>query len=727
MPGLPFVSDQYRDVTWVASGGYGDIYRAVRTTTGASVAIKVMRDLGDSAALRRRTERELQALVRLRGHPNVVQIEEVIPFTGGFGLVMEYLEGGSLHDRVADGAPIPFPEVVRVGIDVSRALRDAHAMGIVHRDIKPQNLLISAFGQCKVCDFGIAAIVRDAALTDRTGAVSYRYASPEELADSPTIGPPTDVYSFGVSLRHMLTGSVDRESADRWFSAHHAKGPDNSNPIDALQRLIREAVEPVSVDRPTAADLLNEFLRIERSLGEGRAETIASAPNVRPAPVSPQSLPAPVSLFAAPVPVASTNVLPPPVPAANLETAASEVRVPVPSTVDRVVIDLPRARGQRTLFIRLATTAIVIGSVGALLFLIGKSERLVPANTGTSALSTTAPPQPTDSTDNVALSTTITTAGTAPPAEPSQANGTTPSTVQSPSTGTPTSGSARPPLTPAPTTVTVAPIPGTPRPPTTAQQTTTSASPPWSPSCQISTLATGAGLYSKVVTYTAASPAPPASVSVAYEWRFSDPGRSTFTSNAQSGTVSAWQIGPSRSVTATLTIKTSLGTSCTTYRSVTIAEPTRVLPNQSAPESGPRLHSPNGMFQLGVNWQTCALELYQLATPYGTPTRALWTSKQFPQFGSNSPRSDDSGCTWGFWSDGNLYLRKVSQSPDIIWSANFAPKPGGGTVGVAGAGGFLKLQDDGNLVEDSGGRAVWWSGTGDPGGPRVCSNTWGMC
>ena len=174
----------YHDVVRVGSGGLGDVYRAVRASTGGAVAIKVVRELGDREATERRVRRELHALLQLKGHPNVVQIEELIEHPTGLALVMEYVGGGSLMDLLDRGGWLTPSQALAAMADIARALADAHSLGIVHRDVKPHNVMIGQFGQCKVCDFGIAAVLKNAAYTDRTSALSYRYASPEEIEDA---------------------------------------------------------------------------------------------------------------------------------------------------------------------------------------------------------------------------------------------------------------------------------------------------------------------------------------------------------------------------------------------------------------------------------------------------------------------------------------------------------------------------------------------------------------
>ncbi|MGB8862425.1 MAG: serine/threonine-protein kinase, partial [Ilumatobacteraceae bacterium] len=195
----------YRDAVLIGQGGLGRVYRAVRETTGGSVAIKELQHVGAASPAWHRARRELDAMLRLKGHPYVVSIEEIVDGPSGPCLVMEYLPGGSLSDRVASG-PLQPAELVVVGQHVTQALAAAHAAGVVHRDVKPHNLLIGAFGQVKVCDFGIASVARGENGQTFTQALTLAYASPEELDGDATVSSPADVYSFGATLAHLLTG-----------------------------------------------------------------------------------------------------------------------------------------------------------------------------------------------------------------------------------------------------------------------------------------------------------------------------------------------------------------------------------------------------------------------------------------------------------------------------------------------------------------------------------------
>ena len=199
--------DGFTDVTPLAGGGFGSVYRATRASTGGVVALKVLdRAHGDDDdLLERRLRREIAALVALKGHPNVVQVEQVVTTVNGPAIVMEFMGRGSVLD-VDDPGDTSAERVAFVGAATASGLQAAHDVGIVHRDVKPQNILVNTFGTVKLCDFGIAAIQKSAEFQTRTTALSVRYASPEELDGDPNIGAPTDVYSLGASMFHLLYG-----------------------------------------------------------------------------------------------------------------------------------------------------------------------------------------------------------------------------------------------------------------------------------------------------------------------------------------------------------------------------------------------------------------------------------------------------------------------------------------------------------------------------------------
>lgn len=272
----------YDQLVQVGEGGLGRVYRATRISTGGTVAIKELRDVSEASPVWHRALREVEAMLRLKGHPNVVSVEEILPGPNGPCIVMEYLVGGSLHDRIRE-VHLSVPEVVLVGQEVASALLAAHALGVIHRDVKPHNLLVSGFGHAKVADFGIAALVRDSGVRTQTQSLTLAYASPEELDGAIDVGPPTDVYSLAATLAHLTTG-VKPSFRDRTLSTL----PFDHEPALALisQTLRRSlAIEPEH--RPTMADFAAVFDDAQTRLGGRRLANLLGGAAAEPPPAPP--------------------------------------------------------------------------------------------------------------------------------------------------------------------------------------------------------------------------------------------------------------------------------------------------------------------------------------------------------------------------------------------------------------------------------------------------------
>jgi eukaryotic-like serine/threonine-protein kinase len=284
----------YTDLVPIGRGGLGDVYSAVQTMTGADVAIKVLRDVSDTSVAWHRTRRELTALLALSGHANVVQIVEVLDLPSGPALVMELAPGGSVADVMQrrDGT-LTVHETVFVGRQTAAALVSAHARGIVHRDIKPQNLLIDADGQVQLCDFGIAALTRDEHYRSRTSAISMRYASPEDLEHEPgdrdgddldAVGPSSDVYSLGATLLHLARGAPPtlKERLAPWVP------PDDADaPLAALDRVLARCLHPTPTMRPTAQALLDALDGLALGAGPDRVTALVAAAEPAVTPLAP--------------------------------------------------------------------------------------------------------------------------------------------------------------------------------------------------------------------------------------------------------------------------------------------------------------------------------------------------------------------------------------------------------------------------------------------------------
>ena len=199
--------DRYRVEQTLGTGAMGTVVLAHDIVLDRRVAVKVLADnLAAHDDFRQRFLREARLAARLC-HPNIVQVfdagENGRPF-----LVMEYVDGKTVADRLACGLGFSDDEVLALAADLSAGLAHAHAMGIVHRDVKPHNVLLGPDGVSKLADFGIARALEDHGLTE-VGTVlgTAHFMAPEQAAGAP-VGPPADVFALGAVLRHVAGDSL---------------------------------------------------------------------------------------------------------------------------------------------------------------------------------------------------------------------------------------------------------------------------------------------------------------------------------------------------------------------------------------------------------------------------------------------------------------------------------------------------------------------------------------
>ena len=195
----------FDDALVVGRGGFGVVYRCRQRSLGRTVAIKVLSSDLD-VENRERFLREGYAMGRLSGHPNIVNILQVgVTSSGRPYIVMPYHPNDSLAVKVRRDGPLPWQEVVRVGVKLAGALETAHQSRTLHRDVKPANILMTEYGEPQLTDFGIARIA--GGFETATGAFtgSLAFTAPEVLEGKPPT-PNSDVYGLGAAMFAMLTG-----------------------------------------------------------------------------------------------------------------------------------------------------------------------------------------------------------------------------------------------------------------------------------------------------------------------------------------------------------------------------------------------------------------------------------------------------------------------------------------------------------------------------------------
>ncbi len=235
------LSGRYRLEARIGAGGMSTVYRALDETLQRQVAIKLMnREVATDSDHLVRFRREARAVAQL-SHPHIVGVIDAGEDEGRPYIVFEYVEGETLKERIRRLGRLPIAEAVAYAIEISRALGAAHARHIVHRDVKPQNVLIDEEGSAKVTDFGIARTLDEEGLTaDGRVLGTTDYVSPEQALGQQVTGQ-SDLYSVGIVLYEMLTGEVP------------FKG---ENQVAVAMKHVREAIPDVQAKRPEVSAAL---------------------------------------------------------------------------------------------------------------------------------------------------------------------------------------------------------------------------------------------------------------------------------------------------------------------------------------------------------------------------------------------------------------------------------------------------------------------------------------
>jgi serine/threonine-protein kinase len=383
-----------------------EVWAADDIELGRRVALKLLARDADPA----RFEREAQAVAAL-AHPNICRLYDFGEADGRPFMVLEYLGGGTLEDRLVPGEPYPREETERIARELAAGLAHAHARGLIHRDLKPANVLFDDEGVAKIADFGIARLVGSGTLTEAgTLLGTAAYISPEQAQGLPATAA-SDVYSFGVILYRMLAGRLPFES---------------ESPIELARMHIQERPFPLADARPTAPPAL-------AALAEA---SLAKDPEARPP--DGEALVRALSSGEQPTTLsdAPTRVIP-------RGSPGGRGRRPVP---------LPLLLAALLLFVAAAAGV-------AIAFLVSDSNDSTPAPSSTTRRTTAS------GTTTAEPSTTAPTARTST-ATSTKRTTTAPTTVTPPPTPPPTQPPPTPPPPPTtvPTTVTI-PVTTTPPPP----------------------------------------------------------------------------------------------------------------------------------------------------------------------------------------------------------------------------------------------------------------------
>lgn len=298
--GAQLLGERYRLIEQLGAGGMSVVWRGYDEVLGRQVAVKVLASrLASDRAFRHRIRIEAQAAARLC-HPNITNVydygeSEQVGLTVPY-VVMELVDGESLTGRLRRGS-LPWREAVTIGAEVTSALATAHARGVVHRDVTPGNVMLTATG-VKVVDFGISALVGEKE-KGPDGALlgTPAYLAPERL-DNGQVSPATDVYAVGLLLYRMLTGRLPWQASTttQMLRAHMYNDPEPMPPVAGLPDEVRDLVSRCLAKRPGDRPATTE---VARTLAE-------AAGMVAAVPVSPAAGPVDEAALAA----AGTTILP---------------------------------------------------------------------------------------------------------------------------------------------------------------------------------------------------------------------------------------------------------------------------------------------------------------------------------------------------------------------------------------------------------------------------------
>ncbi len=202
------INDRYQIIRMIGEGGMANVYLAHDTILDRDVAVKILRgDLADDEKFVRRFQREAISASSL-SHPNIVEMYDVGEDDGQYYIVMEYVEGKTLKSLIKRRGALTLPEVIDIMLQLTSAVACAHDSYIIHRDIKPQNVLIKEDGTVKITDFGIAMALNSNELTQTNSVMGSVHYLPPEQANGSGATIKSDIYSLGILMFELLTGNL---------------------------------------------------------------------------------------------------------------------------------------------------------------------------------------------------------------------------------------------------------------------------------------------------------------------------------------------------------------------------------------------------------------------------------------------------------------------------------------------------------------------------------------
>lgn len=243
--------DGYEDLVCIGRGGYSTVYRAVQPRYERPVAVKVLKERHVDERVRRKFERECAMTGRLTGHPNVVTVlDSGVTEEGSLFITTDYYAKGSLADQLDHDGTLDVETTLATGVKIAGALETAHRAGVLHRDVKPQNILVSAFDEPALGDFGISTLALSNSDSLVANAVTPAYAPPE-LVGGEGAEPASDVYSLASTLYALLVGSAP-------YLTEPSSREDGI--VALIGRILNDPLPPI--DRPDVPPAVREVLEV---------------------------------------------------------------------------------------------------------------------------------------------------------------------------------------------------------------------------------------------------------------------------------------------------------------------------------------------------------------------------------------------------------------------------------------------------------------------------------